>query len=689
MGKKDKQRRNRAKELQQKLESQAAQEEALLNGGADNDEEDEEQEEEEEEEQETQPQDVDEEDGEDDQVAKRKKKRNKREERKERKKKLLEEALSKDQDAAAAGWQQKGPGSKKQEKEKGRKKKKKGKKNRDESSDEEEDEQAKLDRQHDAMREILKQKQDASHTTTTTTTPTFPGMDLTSVPLSTIPTDLVTETELKQHPKLQRIDNVRVLVKKGFVPNMLSEGLVYATPELMQLLLDEMNSRGSFSPSLNQIGNVAGMPGIVGRSMGMPDIHAGYGFAIGNVCAVDSADPKAVVSPGGVGFDINCGVRLLRTNLMLEDVMPKRDEIGKAVFKHVPVGAGTKGGIDIGRGDLDAVMTIGMQHLLTKGLVWPEDIECTEERGCIPNADVNKVSQRAKTRGVSQLGTMGSGNHYTEVQTVQEIYNPEAAEAMGITKVGQIVVMIHSGSRGLGHQVCTDYLAKLDAAMAKSDVNLNDRQLACAPISSQAGQDYLAAMAGAANFAFCNRSMIAMRVREAFAEVFGKTARELDMHQVYDVCHNVAKFEDHEVNGEMKRLLIHRKGATRAFPPGHPQIPEKYQKVGQPVLIGGSMGTNSYVLTGTDIGMKETFGSTCHGAGREMSRTAAMRKYDSRSVMNQMQKNHISVYTGTPRQLAEEAAGAYKNVTKVVETCHAAGISRLCVKLRPIAVIKG
>eukprot|EP00668_Euglena_longa_P048418 GGOE01065486.1.p1 GENE.GGOE01065486.1~~GGOE01065486.1.p1 ORF type:complete len:599 (-),score=191.04 GGOE01065486.1:157-1914(-) len=512
-----------------------------------------------------------------------------------------------------------------------------------------------------------------------------PGLELAKAPLRAAPNEILPSG-------LKRLDECRLLVERGFVPGMRTEGLVFATPELTTLLLHEMeHSGGQMQPALRQVANVAGLPGIVGRSLAMPDIHCGYGFAIGGVCAVAVDDPNAVVSPGGVGFDINCGVRLLRTNLTEDTVVTHRERLADALYKNIPVGAGSGRGVDLVNAQLKEVMKDGMQFLLDHKYdhVWPEDKEHCEEGGCLSWANPDKVSSRACSRGVSQVGTMGAGNHYCEVQVVDEIFDEEAAAVMGLTKVGQVCIMIHSGSRGLGHQVCTDYLVELDKAMKSSNLQLNDRQLACASLTSQVGKDYLAAMASAANFAFCNRTMMAAKVRKSFQEVFGRTPEELDMHQIYDVCHNVAKYEDHTIDGEVKRVLVHRKGATRSFPPGHPEVPEKYRGIGQPVIIGGSMGTHSYVLTGAAGSMEQTFGSTCHGAGREMSRSAALKIFSSKEVKAQMLKQGIYVRSQDTRLLAEEAGGAYKNVTQVVETCHRAGISKLCVRLRPIVVIKG
>ena len=336
--------------------------------------------------------------------------------------------------------------------------------------------------------------------------------------------------------------------------------------------------------------------------MGMPDIHSGYGFAIGNVAAFDMADPKAVVSPGGVGFDINCGVRLIRTNLSLKDVLPKKEELAQSLFDHIPVGVGSKGVIPTNSSSLEEALEMGLDWSERQGYAWAEDKENTEEYGRMLNADPSKVSARAKKRGLPQLGTLGAGNHYAEVQVVDEIFDRQAARAMGIDRKNQICIFVHSGSRGLGHQVATDSLIAMEKAMARDGISVNDRQLACAHISSQEGQDYLAGMAAAANYAWVNRQSMTFLVRQSFAKVFNSTPDDLDMNVVYDVSHNIAKMEDHMVDGKVRKLLVHRKGATRAFPPHHPLIPVDYQMTGQPVLIGGTMGTCSYVLTGTAKG---------------------------------------------------------------------------------------
>jgi tRNA-splicing ligase RtcB len=424
-------------------------------------------------------------------------------------------------------------------------------------------------------------------------------------------------------------------------------------------------------------------------SVGLPDVHSGYGFAIGNVAAFDMSDPDAIVSPGGVGFDINCGVRVIRTNLTEADVEPVKEALAQALFDHIPVGVGSKGVIPMTARELDEVLELGVDWSLREGLAWVSDKEHCEEFGRMLAADPSKVSARAKKRGLPQLGTLGAGNHYCEVQVVDEIFNPSAARKMGITGVGQVVVMVHSGSRGLGHQVATDALTAMEQAMERDGIKVNDRQLACARIQSEEGQNYLAGMAAAANYAWVNRQAMTHQVRQAFAKQFQTTPDKLDMHVVYDTSHNVAKVEEHLVNGVHKQLLVHRKGATRAFPPHHPSIPVDYQFTGQPVLVGGSMGTCSYILTGTDKAMEETFGSTCHGAGRAQSRSKSRRTLGYEEVLADLKKKGISIRVASPHLVVEESDASYKSVTEVVNTCHTAGISLKCVKLRPICVIKG
>mmetsp|Transcript_12984 Transcript_12984/g.20279 ORF Transcript_12984/g.20279 Transcript_12984/m.20279 type:complete len:515 (+) Transcript_12984:2-1546(+) len=494
---------------------------------------------------------------------------------------------------------------------------------------------------------------------------------------------------------IERQNGYQFNIAEGFVPNMQVPGTFYVNRHLEQLMFEELRNHcstggyGGFLPAVKQIANVAALPGIVKRSIGLPDVHSGYGFAIGNVAAFDMADPEAVVSPGGVGFDINCGVRLVRTNLREEDVAPVQERLAQTLFDHIPVGVGSKGIVPTAARDLDAVLEMGMDWSLREGYAWVEDKEHCEEYGRMLQADPSKVGKRAKKRGLPQLGTLGAGNHYAEIQVIDEIYDKTAASRMGLEEIGQVCVMIHSGSRGLGHQVATDALQAMEVAMARDGLRTNDRQLACARINSKEGQDYLSAMAAAANYAWVNRSTMTFLTRQAFAKQFHSTPDDLDMHVVYDVSHNIAKVEQHLVDGAQRTLLVHRKGSTRAFPPHHPLIPTDYQFIGQPVLIGGTMGTCSYVLTGTERGMQETFGSTCHGAGRACSRNKSRRNLGYQQVLDDLAQKGISIRVASPKLVMEEAPESYKDVTEVVNTCHAAGISNKAVKLRPIAVIKG
>jgi len=500
---------------------------------------------------------------------------------------------------------------------------------------------------------------------------------------------------------LKRISCTRCQVEVGFVPNMKVRAEIIVNDDLESLLVQELHDSccgpksqtggSSFIPALRQAANVAALPGIVGASLAMPDVHSGYGFCIGNVAAFDMDDPAAIISPGGVGFDINCGVRLIRTNLTEDEAGEEgvRERLAEALFRNIPVGVGAGGDIPCTMQQLDCLLSEGIDWAIQEGYAWREDKDHCEEEGRMESADPKCVSHRAKKRGLKQLGTLGAGNHYAEIQVVDEIYHPEAAETMGIGKVGQVCVMIHTGSRGLGHQVATDALTVMERAMARDEIDLNDRQLSCARINSNEGKEYLAAMSCAANFAWVNRSCITYLTRKAFSEVFDRTPDDMDMHLVYDVCHNIAKVEKHMVDGVEKTLLVHRKGSTRAFPPKHPNIPKDYQSIGQPVLIGGTMGTCSYVLVGTEKGMTETFGSTCHGAGRALSRNQSRKTLDHDKVLGQLREKGISIRVASPKLVMEEAPESYKDVCDVIETCQDAGISEKVVKLRPIAVIKG
>jgi tRNA-splicing ligase RtcB len=439
--------------------------------------------------------------------------------------------------------------------------------------------------------------------------------------------------------------------------------------------------------ALEQAANVTMLPGIVGKSLAMPDIHWGYGFPIGGVAATDAEE--GVISPGGVGFDINCGVRLMRTNLQADDLdSQKIQRLIDEMFINVPSGLGSKAKVRLSHKELDAVLALGAKWAVEHGYGWKEDVEYLEENGCLASADLSTVSEEAKQRGAPQLGTLGAGNHFLEIQKVAEIYDPAAAKTFGITGEGQILVMIHTGSRGFGHQVCTDHLRVLEQAVKKYNIWLPDRQLTCAPATSKEGQQYLKAMACAANFAWCNRQMIVHWVRESFEKVLQQHADDLDMGIIYDVCHNIAKLEEHEIDGKKRKVYVHRKGATRSFGPGKREIPLKYRDIGQPVLIPGDMGTESYLLHGTKQA-EETFGSTCHGAGRIMSRHEAVRKWRGEDVMAELKKKGIYAHPASWKVMAEEAPDAYKDVSEVVNITHGAGISLKVAKLLPLGVVKG
>ncbi len=479
--------------------------------------------------------------------------------------------------------------------------------------------------------------------------------------------------------KARRLDEYRWEISQDQIAGMLVPARIYATDELMQEMHDD--------PALQQVANVACLPGIVARSMAMPDFHYGYGFPIGGVAA--TRVDEGVVSPGGVGYDINCGVRLLRTNLSEQQVRPKLNDIVAALFAAVPAGVGSRGKISVAQAELDAVLTQGARWAVSRGYGVEDDVELCEENGCMEGADPSCVGDRAHKRGRPQLGTLGSGNHFLEVQVVDEIYDPSAAQVMGILEPGQVTLMIHTGSRGLGHQVCDDYLEKMQAAMRKYDIRLPDRELACAPVESPEAKAYLSGMACAANYAWANRQCITHRVREAFAEVLGAGPEKLGLEMVYDVAHNIAKIETHMVNGEPVSLCVHRKGATRAFGPGAEDVPARYRDIGQPVIVPGDMGTASYLLVGTERAMTDTFGSTCHGAGRRLSRRAALRRKQSGQVFSELRQQGITVQAAGKRTLAEEMPEAYKDIDLVVEACQGADISRKVCRFRPLGVTKG
>ncbi len=478
---------------------------------------------------------------------------------------------------------------------------------------------------------------------------------------------------------LERVDACRWRIPKTYKPGMRVDGMIYADDVMIQAI------KGDQSPE--QVANVATLPGIVGQSLAMPDIHWGYGFCIGGVAATDPAE-GGVISPGGVGYDINCGVRLIRTNLPRADVEPRMQELVDRLFSNVPCGVGRGGKIKFSRAELQKIVTEGSPFVMKRGLGWDEDAAMTEAGGCLPGARPDFVSKRAYERGADQCGTLGSGNHFIEVQVVDEIYDENAARILGL-ELGGITVMIHSGSRALGYQVCDDAIKELRNTPRKYGISLPDRQLVCAPVQSPEGERYLGAMCAAANYAWANRQVMTHLVRQTFAELFGGSAEKLGMTLLYDVAHNIAKMETYEVDGKRRLLCVHRKGATRAFPPGHAELPDAYKSIGQPVLVPGDMGRFSYVLVGQAEAMNETFGSCCHGAGRVMSRTAAIRAAKGRSIHRELLDRGVIAKARGRTGLAEEQPEAYKDVRQVVDVLHKAAISRKVARLRPLGVIKG
>ncbi|MDD3454502.1 MAG: RtcB family protein [Methanobacteriales archaeon] len=453
-----------------------------------------------------------------------------------------------------------------------------------------------------------------------------------------------------------------------------------------RIFLDEEALKDLEKGAVDQVANVACLPGIQKFSIGLPDIHFGYGFSIGGVAAFDASN--GIISPGGVGFDINCGVRLLKTNLDHEEVKPKIKELIDTLFRNVPSGVGSKGKIRLKEGQIDEVLENGAEWAVENGYGWEEDLEHLEENGKIEDANATKVSEKAKKRGIPQVGSLGSGNHFLEVQRIDKIFDEKVAKAYGL-ETGKVTVLIHTGSRGCGHQICSDYLKIMDKAYKKYNIKIPDRQLACAPVDSEEAREYFQAMAAAANYAWANRQMIVHWVRESFEQVFKKPAEDMEMEILYDVAHNIAKKETHPIKGLKREAYVHRKGATRAFGPGRKEIPSKYRKIGQPVIIPGTMGTASYVLHGTETAMKETFGSTAHGAGRKMSRAGAKRTYRGEQVQRNLSKRGIYIRATSMPVIAEEAPGAYKDVDMVVNTSHKTGISRLVAKMIPLGVAKG
>jgi len=478
---------------------------------------------------------------------------------------------------------------------------------------------------------------------------------------------------------LERVDRYTWRIPK-YKAGMRVPGVIFADEDLIEKMKTDR--------TLEQCANVAHLPGIYKYSITLPDGHEGYGFPIGGVAATDYED--GVVSPGGVGYDINCGVRLLVTNLSEKDVRPKLSDLATTIFRNVPSGLGShRKDFTVSPSELDRITVEGVPYLVEKGYGWSEDIEHCEEGGRMSEANPDKVSSTAKRRGLPELGTLGSGNHFLEIQRVDRIFNERVAKAFGITHEGQVTVMIHCGSRGYGHQICSDYLRIMERAVQKYHIELPDRELACAPGTSPEARDYYQALACAVNYAFANRQMITHWVRQSFEQVFKMPADKIGLGLVYDVAHNIAKIEEHNVNGKTVKVWVHRKGATRAFPPGHKDVPADYRSLGQPVIIPGSMGTSSWVLVGTQRAMEITFGSTAHGAGRMLSRAAATKRFTGAEIRRDLEGRGIVVRAASMTVLAEEADPAYKNVDKVAEVSNAVGIATYVARLVPIAVVKG
>lgn len=477
--------------------------------------------------------------------------------------------------------------------------------------------------------------------------------------------------------KLRRIDEYRLEVPRDYKPGMRTNGIIF---------VDRVLEKGLEPGCIEQVANVATLPGIIGPSLAMPDIHTGYGFSIGGVAAFDL--DAGIISPGGVGYDINCGVRLLRSNLKRDEVSPKIRDLVDALYNEIPAGVGSKGRIRLGPDAERKLLIKGARWAVEEGYGTVADLDRIESGGCIDGADPDLISPKAYERGRAQQGTLGSGNHFIEVQYIDEIYDENIANALGLFK-DHVTVMIHTGSRGFGHQVCTDFLEVMEGAARKYKIELPDRELACAPFRSQEAQDYLAAMRAAANYAWANRQCLTHWTRETFISFFKASPAHLGMGLVYDVAHNIAKIEEHVINGKKKKVVIHRKGATRAFPPGHPELPGIYRRLGQPVIIPGDMGRASFVLIGTEKGMHETFGSACHGAGRVLSRHQAIRQAKGRSIRRELEEKSIFVRSAGREILAEEMPEAYKNIIDVIEVVHNAGIARKVARLRPMGVVKG
>ncbi|MFY9401987.1 MAG: RtcB family protein [Candidatus Omnitrophota bacterium] len=477
---------------------------------------------------------------------------------------------------------------------------------------------------------------------------------------------------------LEKIDDYRWRIPKSYKPRMRVPGIIYADEKILKGIREDK--------AIDQVANVAFLPGVVKASLGMPDLHWGYGFAIGGVAATD-INNGGVISPGGVGFDINCGVRMLRTNLCLEDVGKRLKDLTYALFSGIPSGVGSEGDIRVSSREVEEILVKGAGWAVSKGYGMQDDLDCTEENGAMQGADPKAVSERAHKRGRAQSGTLGSGNHFLEVQVIDQLYDAKICDALNLN-LGQITIMIHSGSRGLGYQVCEDYTRNMVSCLSKYNISVPDRQLACAPVDSEEGKAYLSAMKCAANYAWANRQCLMHLTRNIFEKVFNSSWQKLGMFLIYDVAHNIAKIEKHIIDGEEKKLCVHRKGATRAIPANHPALPQKYKNIGQPVIIPGDMGRNSYLLVGLD-GAQESFFSCCHGAGRVKSRTEALRTINHATLLKELESSGIIVKASGRGTVVEEAPQAYKDVNDVVNVVHNAGIAKRVCRMRPLGVIKG
>ena len=478
--------------------------------------------------------------------------------------------------------------------------------------------------------------------------------------------------------KIERLDDNRWMIPSDYMDGMQTDAIIYADESMIQQI------RSDNSPQ--QAANVACLPGIVGNSMAMPDMHFGYGFPIGGVAAVDVNEGS--ISPGGIGFDINCGVRLIKTDLTVEDIGGNLKSLVDELYRNVPSGLGSKGLTRIGMKEIDEILLNGSAWAVENGFGWERDLEVTEEYGTMAGADPSFVSEKAKKRGLSQLGSLGSGNHFLEVDVVDDVFDENTAKAFGL-KEGTITVTVHCGSRGCGHQIATDYLQTMERYVKENSIKLPDRQLACAPLNSRPGEEYFSAMSCGANYAWANRQMITHWIRESFEKVMSDSAENMGIDVVYDVAHNIAKKERHEIDGHNADVLVHRKGATRAFCAGRPEVTMRYRDVGQPVIIPGDMSVGTYVLVGKKGSMEQTFGSTCHGAGRQMSRKAAVSSIDVRSIKEGMASSNIYLRNGSDEELVEEAPQAYKDVNRVVEVVCNAGLTGKVARLKPIGVVKG